>query len=317
MNTLEVKVHAIRLEAGSIHSFELRAIHGASLPAFTAGAHVEVHMSEHLQRSYSLANSPGESDRYEIAVNKEPSGRGGSRYMHEQVRVGQILRISEPRNNFELNESAQHTVLIAGGIGVTPLRSMIARLQTLGAGWTLYYCGRERGSMAYLPQLQQLADQGANIHFNVDSENGGRFLDMAQVIGSAPANSHFYCCGPKPMLSAFEAATSGMASERVHVEYFTAKEAAAADGGFVVQLVRSGRTIPIVVGKSILDTLLDAGVDVPFSCMDGICGSCEVRVLAGIPDHRDSILSQAERDANDKMLVCCSGSKSETLVLDL
>lgn len=317
MKTIEVKVHAIRLEASTINSFELRAASGEPLEPFTAGAHVEVHMTEHLVRSYSLANSPAETDRYVIAVNKDAGSRGGSVHMHEQLRVGQTLRISEPRNNFELDEHAAHTVLIAGGIGITPLYAMIARLRQLGRGWTLHYCGRDRGSMAYLNELQELADAGANVHFHVDAESGGRLLDVPRVSQAAPAGSHFYCCGPKPMLAAFEQATSQLPREHVHVEYFVAKEAPSAEGGFTVQLAKSGRSIPIMSGHSILDTLLDAGIDVGYSCMEGICGSCEVKVISGIPDHRDAVLSKSEREANDKMMICCSGAKTPTLVLDL
>ena len=313
----DVIVRAMRLEADAILSFELHAAGGASLPSFTAGAHVDVHMTEHLARSYSLANSPAENHRYVIAVNKDDLGTGGSRYMHEHVRVGQKLRISEPRNNFELHEDAPHTVLLAGGIGITPVRSMVERLRQLGRPWTLHYAGRTRSSMAYLDELECLGNQGEDVHLHVDEGHSGRYMDVAGIVVNASPKSHLYCCGPKPMLSAFEKATGQLAPERVHVEYFAAKEAAADKGGFLVELARSGRTFPILASASILDTLLDAGVSVDFSCMTGICGSCETRVLAGIPDHRDSILTKAQREANDRMLICCSGSKSSTLTLDL
>lgn len=317
MNLIDLRVHAIRLEAVGIHSFELRSVDGAPMPPFTAGAHVEVHMADHLARSYSLANEPGETHRYVIAVHLDSAGRGGSRYMHERVRVGQVLRISAPRNNFEINETAGHTVLVAGGIGITPLRAMVARLRQLNRRWTLHYCGRERATMAYLADYEALAREGADVRLHIDQESGGRFLDLRRVVGDAPQGTHFYCCGPKPMLAAFEAATADLPPQQVHVEYFSAKEEIAAEGGFEVELARSGRVFRIEPGKTILDTLLDGGVQVDFSCMEGICGSCEVRVLGGVPDHRDSILSKAEREANDRMLVCCSGAKSASLKLDL
>ena len=317
MTTLEVVVQAIRLEAERIHSFELRAGQDGTLPVFTAGAHIDVWMTETLVRSYSLTNAPSERDRYVIAVQSEVAGRGGSRHMHEKIRVGQRLKISAPRNNFELNEAAPHSVLIAGGIGITPLRSMAAHLQQLGKPWTLHYSGRDRRAMAYYDEFRALAAAGAGIHLHADAENGGRFIDLSGIIAEGPVGAHIYCCGPKPMLVAFEAATAKLPPEQVHLEYFEAKETAAATGGFVVELARSGRQFEMAPGKSILDTLLEAGVQVDFSCMDGICGSCETRVLAGIPDHRDSILSKSEREANDRMMICCSGSMTPRLVLDL
>jgi vanillate O-demethylase ferredoxin subunit len=316
-NTIEVQVQAITKEAETIHSFELRAAGPMPLPPFTAGAHVEVHMKEHLARSYSIANDPGETDRYVIAANREEAGRGGSSFMHSQVRVGQILRITAPRNNFELFENAGHTVFVAGGIGITPVLSMIARLDRIGKPWTLHYCGRDRKSMAYLDLLEAKKRLGADVRLHVDSETGGKFLDIARVVAEAPADSHFYCCGPKPMLQAFEAATSGLPEERVHLEYFTAKGEAALQGGFVIELARSRKTLDVPAGKSILDTLLDADVFVDYSCKEGICGSCRVTVLDGVPDHRDSVLSDKEHQANDLMLVCCSGARSPRLVLNL
>lgn len=317
MSSLECIVQAVRLEAENIHSFELRAVHGGKLPAFTAGAHVDVYMTDTLVRSYSLTNPPSQSDRYVIAVQCEKAGRGGSRHMHESIRVGQRLRISNPRNNFELNEMAEHTVLIAGGIGITPLRSMAARLQELGRPWTLYYCGRNRQTMAYCDEFRALCATGADIHLHVDVENAGRLLDLRQVISGSPLTADIYCCGPQPMLSAFEAAAADRPPEQVHLEYFGPKPIAPAASGFVIELARSRRRFEIAPGKSILDTLLEASMQVEFSCMSGICGSCEARVLAGIPDHRDSILSKSDRDANDRMMICCSGSKTPVLVLDL
>jgi vanillate O-demethylase ferredoxin subunit len=317
MPCIEVVVAAIQLESDGVQSFELRSVDRSALPVFTAGSHIEVQMSPHLARSYSLANDPDETHRYVIAVHKDPAGRGGSLFMQEKVRVGQRLRISEPRNNFELNEAAPHSVLIAGGIGITPLRAMIARLQRLRRPWTLYYCGRQRGAMAYLDEFDEMRRAGRDVRVHVDCEHDGAVLDLAAVVRSAPAGAHMYCCGPKPMLAAFESATLELPSEQVHVEYFSAKEAAAAEGGFRVELARSGRVLLVEPGKTILDAVLDAGLDVDYSCREGICGSCQVGLLAGVPDHRDAILSKEERDANDRLIICCSGAKSASLTLDL
>lgn len=317
MQPVDLRVQAIRLEADNIHSFELTAAGAEALPAFTAGAHLEFELASHLARSYSICNPPSERQCYVIAVQKDAASRGGGVFMHEQVRVGQTLRARGPRNNFELAEHAAHTVLIAGGIGITPLRAMVHRLEELARPWTLYYCGRARSAMAYLADFECLQLRGREVHLHVDAEQHGALLDFRRVLAAAPPGAHFYCCGPKPMLAAFEAATAELPAELVHVEYFTAREEASSAGGFTVHLARSGRDLQVAEGKSLLDTLLDSGVNVNYSCMEGICGSCEVRVLAGEPEHRDSVLSKAERAANDRMMVCCSRSRSGRLVLDL
>jgi ferredoxin-NADP reductase len=315
---LQVRVKSITYEAQGINSFELRPPAGGELPPFTAGAHVDLHLANGLIRSYSLVNSQNERHRYVIAVNRDAVSRGGSRLMHETVRVGDTLTISHPRNNFKLAEDAPHSLLIAGGIGITPLWCMIRRLESLGRSWRLHYCTRTRQSAAFLDEIRALkGDVETNLHVNFDQEPGGKMLDIVSVVASAPPGSHLYCCGPVPMLAAFEKATASLPSERVHVEYFSAKEAPAASGGFTVLLAKSGTSVLIPPGKTILDTLLDAGMSVQYSCMEGVCATCETRVLEGIPDHRDLVLSKEERASNKVMMICCSGSKTSQLVLDL
>ena len=220
-----------------------------------------------------------------------------------------------PRNNFALDEAAAHTILVAGGIGITPIMCMIERLEKLGRSWQLYYSCRARAETAFLSELQ--AKGAAKVTFNFDAENGGRFLDLAAIAAGAPAQTHLYCCGPLPMLKAFEAATADLPRQNVHVEYFTAAEAAALEGGYIVELRRSKREFSVPPGKTILETLRDAGVEVTSSCEEGVCGACETAVISGAPDHRDMILTAAERAANKTMMICCSGSKSDRLVLDL
>mgnify|MGYP003582900301 CR=1 FL=1 len=230
--------------------------------------------------------------------------------MHEKLNAGATLRIGTPRNNFALRTDAAHSILIAGGIGITPLRAMIARLESLGRSWELFYSCRERRMAAYLDELQILAVRSPNrVHLNFDHESGGGLLNLARIARDAPSDAHLYCCGPQPMLAAFERATACHDPERVHLEYFGAKQSLGAVRGFRVELARSGRTIQIDSGKSILDTLLAHDVDAPYFCMEGVCGACETRVLSGIPDHRDSVLSEAERASNDRTMLCCSRGK--------
>jgi len=311
--SLRLRIISATWEAPSIVSYELRPLEGGELPRFTAGAHIDLSLPNGLVRSYSLVNSQSERHRYVIAVQKDRASRGGSKWVHENFRVGDVLTVNGPRNNFGLEEAAEKSVFIAGGIGITPILSMTERLSALGRDWELVYCSRKRAGTAFLEPLQKKPQ----VRFNFDQEPDGKMLDIAAVVQAAPANAHFYCCGPLPMLEAFEQATKDLPRERVHVEYFTAKAPPAVEGGFTVVLAKKGLTITVPPGKTILDTLRDHGVDVPYSCTEGVCGTCETRVLEGVPDHRDLILTEAERASNKTMLICCSGSKSEKLVLDL
>ncbi|WP_454712092.1 PDR/VanB family oxidoreductase [Cupriavidus nantongensis] len=317
------RVRSIRIEADGIRSFELWPVTG-TLSESEAGAHVDVHLPGGLTRQYSLIN-PGESHRYIIAVNRDPSSRGGSRYLHEQVQVGDELLIGLPRNHFPLNEAAPHSVLIAGGIGVTPLLAMARRLSRLGRSWTFYYCARTRARAAFLEALAQLAGQAADgtLHCVFDGEPGQAALELAPVVGKH-AGADFYCCGPSPLLDAFTEACTAIAPERVHVEFFGAARNAQ-DGSVAQQAARpfqvvlnsSGRTLDVPADRSLLDVLLEHGLPVFSSCREGICGSCETQVLAGEPDHHDRVLTPQERAAGRTMMVCVSRCKGESLVLAL
>jgi tetrachlorobenzoquinone reductase len=312
----ELRVKRISYEAESINSYELVLPAGGDLAPFTAGSHIDLHLKNGMIRSYSLVNEQSERHRYVIAVNKDASGRGGSSFVHDTFKAGDIVTVSGPRNNFALREDAECSLLIAGGIGITPLMSMIRRLETLGRPWQLFYAARTRRTAAFLDEFDAIRPNAdLNLHF--DDEHGGRPLDLAAVVGNASANAHLYCCGPMPMLEAFEKATSGRPSGHVHVEYFQAKQAPAVDGGFEIRLARSKRTVAVEPGKTILDAVLDAGIVANYSCSEGVCGTCETRVIEGIPDHRDLFLSPEEKAANKTIMICCSGSKSGTLVLDL
>jgi vanillate O-demethylase ferredoxin subunit len=312
----EVRVKRISFEAENINSYELVLPGGGDLAPFAAGSHIDLHLQNGMVRSYSLVNDQDERHRYIIAVNRDASSRGGSNLVHDTIRAGDIITISAPHNNFMLREDAEHSVLIAGGIGITPLMSMVRRLVRLGRPWELFYAARTRTAAAFLDELAALNPSG-NLHIDFDDERAGRMFDLAAIVAGAPAHAHLYCCGPLPMLEAFEQATAGRLAGHVHVEYFQAKEAPALAGGFEVRLAKSNRTIAIDPGKTILDAVLDAGVSANFSCSEGVCGTCETRVIEGIPDHRDLFLSPEEKAANKTMMICCSGSKSKTLVLDL
>ena len=315
---MQVRVKRISYEAESINSYELVAPAGGNLFPFTAGSHVDLHLSNGMIRSYSLVNDQSERSRYVIAVNKDASSRGGSGYIHETLRAGDLITISHPKNNFVLQESANHSVLIAGGIGITPLLSMIRRLGALGYSWELHYATRTRSAAAFLEELSNFrSEAAAELHLHFDQEHSGRMLDLPAIVKDAPPDAHLYCCGPVAMLEAFEAATADRPAERVHVEYFKAREKPASEGGFEVRLARSNRTITVEPGKTILNALLEAGITVNYSCSEGVCGTCETRVIEGLPDHRDLFLGKEEQATNKTMMICCSGSKSSTLVLDL
>ena len=313
-STLQVRIKRISFEAETINSYELIAPGGGDLVPFTAGSHVDLHLSNGMIRSYSLVNDQAERHRYVIAVNKDAASRGGSSVIHERLRVGDIVTISPPKNNFSLDENAAHSILIAGGIGITPLLSMIRRLDALSRSWELFYVARTRAAAAFLDELN--IDR-PNVHLNFDQEPPAKMLDLRAIVRSATRDSHLYCCGPLSMLDAFEAATIGRPADHIHVEYFKAREKPSNEGGFEVKLARSNQTIAVPLGKTILDAVLDAGIAANYACTEGVCGTCETRVIEGVPDHRDLFLSQDEHAAGKTMMICCSGSKSPTLVLDL
>ncbi|MSQ18103.1 MAG: oxidoreductase [Betaproteobacteria bacterium] len=314
----EVRVKTLIWEAPGIVSADLRPLEGNVLPPFTAGAHIDLHLSTGLVRSYSLLNAQSERHRYVIAVQRDRTSRGGSLWIHDKLGAGDVIKISPPRNNFALAEGAPSTIFIAGGIGITPILGMVRQLDMLGHPWQLHYCTRTRAGTAFINELEALAANGRGaVRFNFDEEPGGKMIDLAALTAAAPKDAHLYCCGPLPMLAAFEAATAAWPREQVHVEYFTAKEAPAVAGGFTVVLAKSGREIKVDPGVSIINALFRAGVNHPSSCLEGVCGACETPVLEGIPDHRDLVLTESEQRANRTMMICCSGCKSERLVLDI
>lgn len=312
------RIIAIEFATENIVSFVLRPNDSAFAGEIDPGSHVDVFLPNGLKRSYSLSNGPMHKRGFRLTVARDRNSRGGSAYMHDSLRVGQIIEISNPRNNFKLVEQSAMSVFIAGGIGVTPFVPMIARLNEIGKPWRLHYCTRSRDQAALIEEIEQLAADGPG-EFIPNYDDSAGILDVAGTLASLPAEAHVYCCGPSGMLDAFRTAAqeTGIASDRVHFEYFNADVESATEGGFVVVLNKSGTEIKVKSGQTILQVLIEHGVNVAYSCEEGICRACETRVIDGIPDHRDMILSDQEQQESKTMMVCCSGAKSSRLVLDL
>jgi ferredoxin-NADP reductase len=314
---LTARVESIRYEAREVVTVELvPAEEGGRFPGFEAGAHIDLHLPNGLVRSYSLCNPSQDGGPYRIGVAHDRNSRGGSRFVHRELRVGTIVSLSIPRNNFRLVEDAPLSVLVAGGIGVTPLYAMAQRLHALGRPFSMHCCGRTNADMPFRPQLGELA--GPHVAWHFDDEAGGP-PDLRARLAGLPRETHLYCCGPAPMLAAFEAACAELGYANVHIERFSADVAPAAPNaaGYVVELARSGKALRVEPGESLLSVVRSAGIAVDFSCEEGICGACETRVLAGDVVHRDCILSEAERSTGRSMMLCVSGCASERLVLDL
>lgn len=312
-------VHGLRYEAKGIISVELRpALPGVVFPGHEPGAHIDLHLPNGLTRSYSLIRPGTDGRRYVIAVLNDRNSRGGSRYVHEQLRVGMTLPISAPRNNFPLHASAARSVLVAGGIGVTPIYSMLQRLVALGRQADVIYCARTRSEAAFATEIAGLASERVRLAWHFDDEQGAP-PRLEELLAGYPGDAQFYCCGPTPMLDSFEKTCEALGYRNAHVERFAASQshAPAAVEGYVVELRRSGRSVSVQPGSSLLDALLDAGLEPDFSCREGLCGACETRVICGEVAHHDSVLTKQEQAASKSMMICVSHGKGGALVLDL
>lgn len=316
---IRVRVAARREEALDICGLDLVAADGGNLPAFTAGAHIDLHLPGGLLRQYSLCNAPGETHRYRIAVLRDPASRGGSATVHDHLRPGTELDIGAPRNLFPLDPSSPHHLLMAGGIGITPLLAMAERLGAEGVAFTLHHATRSRERTPFVAQLAA-APYAAQVHHHVDDGPVAQRLDIAAALRAAPAGSHLYVCGPTGFMEAVlaEGRTQGWDEARLHREYFAAAPVNHVnDGYFEIELASDGRVIAVKADQSALAALLAAGLDIPMSCEQGICGTCLTGVRSGTPDHRDQYLTPEERAANNQFLPCCSRALSPRLVLDL
>lgn len=308
-----VRVMEVVHENDTILSLYLEPLTGALLPAFTPGAHIDLHLPNGLVRSYSLMNAPHDTGVYRLGILLDRHSRGGSAFIHRYLRKGVALKVSKPRNNFPVLK-ASRAAFIAGGIGITPLIGMARQLQAEGAQVQMLYCSRSASDMAFQDEVAE-AVRDVLVHF--DDVQGGA-PDLSAFLQSCPNDTHVYCCGPAPMLSALDQVCAALGLRHVHTERFAGAEGSPTGGsGFSVVLSRSGQTLHHDGQRSIVDTLLEAGHSVSYSCKEGVCGACETVVLEGEPDHRDFVLSASERQSGKTMMICVSGCKSPSLVLDL
>ncbi|AWB88614.1 PDR/VanB family oxidoreductase [Salinibacterium hongtaonis] len=311
--TRNVLVRSMRHETDGVISLELEALEGP-LPPWQPGAHVDIVVGDGTTRQYSLCG-PADARTYRIGVLREPDGRGGSAHVHTSVRPGDRVELKGPRNHFAL-ESAPVYRLVAGGIGVTPILAMAAHLEAQGSDWKLFYAGRSRSTMAFIAELEAYGDK---VVFSADDE--GARLDLGAIVADAPADALWYACGPSGLLAALdETLVAAGRGDNLRTELFAvpvSDEPAAATDGFSVELRASGMTLQVPSDRSILEVVTEAGIDVMHDCEEGICGSCETKVLDGEIDHRDYVLTNQEKAKGDCMMVCVSRANCPVLVLDL
>ena len=319
-NLIQARVAARRTVAEDIIELCLERADGSPLPAYEAGAHMDVEVLPGQFRQYSLC-SAADTGEHRVAILRESQGRGGSIAAHERLLVGTAVRVSAPRNHFQLLPGSQPVLLLAGGIGITPLLSMAHTLHASGRPFELFYCARSRARAAYLPEISASAWR-AQAHFFFDDEPElGPFNAETELASRVDQDAQIYICGPAGFMAwaTSVAKTAGFSEPSIHLEHFAAPvtQIAPDETTFELQLARAGITVQVPPDRSIAEVLEDHGVLVSLSCEAGVCGSCMTRVIEGIPDHRDTVLTQAQRLAGDCMTICCSRSSSPKLVLDL
>jgi vanillate monooxygenase ferredoxin subunit len=318
MAQLAVKVLRKKQEALDIASFELVKPDGSALPGFSAGSHIDVQVPGGLVRQYSLCNDAAENHRYRIAVLRDPSSRGGSIGMHDAVKEGDTLQISEPRNHFPLVH-ADRTLLFAGGIGVTPLLAMAQRLANSGADFTLHYSTRSADRTAFRDEIAGSSYKD-RVQFHFDDGDAAQKLDLKAALGQPQAGTHLYVCGPTGYID-FVVKTArdmGWPEDQVHLEYFgAAPQDTTGDRPFQVKIASSGQTYDIPADQTVVHALQEHGIEIMVSCEQGVCGTCITRVLQGECDHRDLYFTDEEKAKNDQFTPCCSRARTPLLVLDL
>jgi ferredoxin-NADP reductase len=316
-HTKQLRVQAIRWQAQGICSYELVDPQGHAVEPFEAGAHVDLHLPGGIVRSYSLAGDPSDTSHWLLGVLLEPKSRGGSSAMHNKVRVGDLLEVGIARNAFPMASDAKHSILIAGGIGITPLKSMSHALKAAGASFELHYCARSTSHIAFMKELQQVVPQG-HLHLHFDGGEPSKGLDISDLLKVVEPNTHVYYCGPAGFMGACASASAHWPKDAVHCEHFKApdvKPLNLPDGAFEVHLVKSGETIQVGPDQTIVRAIELTGRRVSTSCLSGLCGACKVDYVAGEVDHRDFILNDEERARC--LTVCVSRAKGQSLSLNL
>jgi vanillate O-demethylase ferredoxin subunit len=317
---MKVRIASKQRAADGIAAFDLVKEDGTALPPFTAGAHIDVFLANGCVRQYSLLGSPADQKRYRIAVLREVNSRGGSRAMHD-LNEGDLLEISEPKNHFPLVDDAAHSVLLAGGIGVTPILSMAEQLLHSDASFEFHYCTREPSRAAFLERFSKM-DMVDIARVYYDTGSPAQKIDLAAVLANPQSTKHLYVCGPGGFIEAVlnQAKALGWNPDNLHREFFAApvqSMPSTQTQSFKVVLSSSGQCVDVAEDESVIEALARSGIELPTSCEQGVCGTCLTRIVQGVPDHRDAYLTDKEKEANNQFLPCCSRSKSPVLVLEL
>ena len=316
--TLTLEVADIRQDTSDTKIMELVSSNGGDLPEFMAGAHIDVFTDTDKRRSYSIASDPTDRRRYVIGVLREADGCGGSVWMHEEVKEGDIFKVTPPINNFQLREEALEHILIAGGIGITPILAMGYRLRELGAKFTLHYCTKSPEQTAFMEEVEKVF--GKSTVFHHDGGDISEGIDLDDVLGNPPNGAHLYLCGPTGLMDAAVGTAARWPNDSVHREYFTAvsPETKWKNEEFEISLARHKKTLTVPVDKTILEVVREAGIPADSSCEDGLCGTCRTTLLNGNAEHRDALLSEKEKNENRAIFICVSRAKQgERLILDI
>lgn len=318
LNKVTLVVKAVVEEAKGIRSYELVSPNAEPLPAIEAGAHLALHLKNGFTRHYSLFNEPGESNSYQIAVLNDPSSRGGSAFIHREISEGDFVSISGPRNNFPVSSDTKTAMLIAGGIGVTPIISMARFFHKAGIPFQFHYCAKTAAEAAFVELLKNNEPYRESVIFHFDQGDPSQGINLKQVLDPHVDGLHLYCCGPNGLMNAVEDASSHWPQETVHFERFKAEASGKQENSaFKVVLSRSNVELVVPEDKTIMQVMRENGIASESLCEEGICGSCLTDVLSGKPEHRDQILTDEEKAACDVIAICCSRAKTDTLVLDI
>lgn len=316
-DVLAVTVNKKELIADGVMYFELISKSGGDLPRFTAGAHIDIQLPNGLVRQYSLCGSPSVTSNYEIGVLLETNGRGGSKSAHQDLEVGTTFNISQPKNHFQL-QKANHSILFAGGIGVTPILAMAETLTDERASFEMHYCSRTADKTAFIKRIQA-APFASKVQFHFDDGDEAQKINAKEILKKIDSGTHLYVCGPKGFMDYIiqTAKDLGWPESQIHYEFFKAEVVAKVDdGSFDVELASTGQIVNVPADTTIAYALIEAGVAVPLSCEQGICGTCVMKVIDGVPDHRDVCLSDEDKDIKKMFTPCCSRAQSTRLVLD-